>query len=129
MNARDETLLRDMLDMAQKARQFLGELPRESLADEELVAYAVVRTLEILGEAASHVSSETRAVLPDIPWYVMVGMRNRIVHDYTHVDYRIVWDTVTADLPPLVEALTRILGSRDTSEGTSDDEKRTSEEN
>ena len=61
--------------------------------------------MEIIGEAASRLSAETRAAHPPIPWREIVGMRNRLVHAYFEIDLRLVWDTVRNDLPPLIARL------------------------
>ena len=71
--------------------------------------FAIVRALEIVGEAAARVTPPTRAAHPEIPWSAVVGMRNRPVHGYFDVDLAIVWRTATESLPVLIEALEKIL--------------------
>lgn len=68
------------------------------------------RLVEIVGEAATRVSAETRARLPELPWRPAIGMRNRLIHGYDIVDVDTVWGTVVLDLPPLVAQLEVILG-------------------
>ncbi|MBC7813252.1 MAG: DUF86 domain-containing protein [Burkholderiales bacterium] len=110
MNERDETLLRDMLDAARRATRFIEGQSRAALEDNDmLLGYAVVRAVEIVGEAASKVSPETRAALSQIRWKEIIGMRNRIVHDYLNVDYNIVWGVVSKDLPPLIDKLEKFI--------------------
>ncbi len=109
MNERDETLLRDMLDMARKAQVFLHDRSQEAVDQDEMLAFALVRAIEVLGEAASRISVETRAGLVQIPWKVIVGMRNKIIHDYRTIDTRIVWKTVVEDLPPLIAELEKVI--------------------
>jgi uncharacterized protein with HEPN domain len=88
MNERDETRLRDMLDAARQARMFVTGKARPDLeANHMLIGFAVVRALEIIGEAANQITPETRARLPSVAWKQMVGMRNRIIHDYNRVNY------------------------------------------
>lgn len=70
---------------------------------------AVVRNLQIIGEASKKVSPETRAASPELPWRDMAGMRDRIVHDYFGVSLEIVWDVVENHLPPLREIVQRLL--------------------
>lgn len=109
MNERDKTLLRDMLDMSRKAQTFLDNKTLDALDQDEILTFALVRAIELIGEAASKITPETRGSLPQIPWKSVVGMRNKIIHDYKSVDYRIVWKTITDDLPPLVVELEKIL--------------------
>jgi uncharacterized protein with HEPN domain len=85
-----------------------------------LLGYAVVRAVEIVGEAASRISPETRAVYPQIRWLEIVGMRNRVVHEYSQVDYGIVWQVVKQDLPQLIAALETILPLEEDSDAHAD---------
>ena len=114
MNERDEVLLRDMLDAAQKVQKFITGKTRADLESNDfLLGFAVVRGIEIVGEAASKISSDTRQNLNQIPWKNIIGMRNRIAHDYTNVDYDIVWEVVTQNLPPLIEVLENLLPAQE----------------
>ena len=70
-----------------------------------MLLLALVKCIEIIGEAASRVTRETRDALSGIPWQDIVGMRNRLIHAYFDVDHDRVWDTIQQDLPPLVAAL------------------------
>ncbi len=74
-----------------------------------MLAYALVRAIEIVGEAASQVTQETREAFPQIPWKAITGMRNKVIHDYVAIDYNVVWDTVQYDLPKLIDQLEMIL--------------------
>lgn len=95
---------------AERAIQYTEGKQRADLnADEELLGFAVVRAIEIVGEAANKITPDTRDSLPQIEWRNIIGMRNRIVHDYLNVDYDIVWQVVTVNLPQLVEQLHAIL--------------------
>lgn len=76
-----------------------------------MLALAVLKSIEIIGEAASRVSDETRSLLPDLPWDQMVGIRNRLVHGYFDIDHERVWTTVKDDLGPLVRRLALFLES------------------
>jgi uncharacterized protein with HEPN domain len=109
MNDRDETRLRDMLDEASLVQQFVVGKSLSDLSNDALLAHAVVRALEIIGEAASRVSIETRSQFPDIDWKNIVGMRNRIVHDYNNVDLNIVWETSVLFIPELIRELEKNL--------------------
>jgi len=82
---------------------------RSRFFDEAMVQDAVVRNLEIIGEAVKDLTPATRAKRADIPWTAIAGMRDRLIHDYFHVDVNIAWDVVANDLAPLREALTALL--------------------
>jgi uncharacterized protein with HEPN domain len=78
------------------------------LADEDLKR-AFVRSLEIIGEATTRISAEFRSKHAGLPWRLMTGMRNRLIHDYGGVDYEIVWRTAIEDIPPLLRQIQDIL--------------------
>jgi uncharacterized protein with HEPN domain len=94
-----------MLEAARKIARFTSEhrSAKELLADEANF-WSVVHMLEIIGEAAAHVSSSTRAVLP-LPWLESVASRNRLAHGYFDIDEIIIWRTATEDVPLLAHAL------------------------
>lgn len=71
---------------------------------------AVLRNVEVIGEAVRGIRPETRAAHTDVPWNDMAGMRERVIHDYFRVDLDVVWDVVTNDLPPLREHIAALLG-------------------
>ena len=98
-----------MLDAARKARQFTQGRTRADLDTDEMFALALVRLLEVIGEAANAVTEDIRNRAPQIPWKEIAGTRNRLVHGYFDVDLDIVWEIVTADLPPLITALERLI--------------------
>ncbi len=106
----DEVLLRDMLDYARKAVAAAGGRGRGDLDEDDVLAAALERFVEVVGEAASKVSAGTRATCGAIPWRQIVGMRNRLVHGYAAVDHDVIWDVVTVDLPSLIIELERLLG-------------------
>jgi uncharacterized protein with HEPN domain len=102
---RDEAYLLDMLLAARKARQFVAGMTLEEFAASELHQNAVLRPLEVIGEAAARISQETRAAHPEIPWDLMIGMRNRLIHEYFRVKLTVVWETIQQDLPGLIVLL------------------------
>jgi uncharacterized protein with HEPN domain len=106
---RDEGYLVDMLQAARDALAFTSGLTRSDFDQSRIAQYAVAHALQIAGEAAARVSDETRASVPDVPWVQIVGMRNRLVHDYGRIDRDILWDTISADVPALVAVLERIV--------------------
>ena len=105
----DVVRLRHMLDAANEAVSFVRNRTRADLDTDRMLSFALVRAIEIIGEAASRISTEARAVCPAIPWPSLVGMRNRIVHAYFDIDLDRVWDTVTDDLPKLIRELNHVL--------------------
>jgi len=106
---RDSAYLLDMLIAAREACQFLSDLTWIEFKQSRLHQNAVVKALEMLGEAAGQISVETRESLQNVPWRDIVGMRNRLVHAYFEVDLKKVWDTVNTDLPPLIAILETIV--------------------
>jgi uncharacterized protein with HEPN domain len=110
MRNEDLVLIRHMLDSAREALAFAAGSTGARLGADRMLALALVRCVEIIGEAASRVSDETRATLPAIPWASIVGMRNRLVHAYYDVDSEVLWRTIVDDLPPLVAELEAVVG-------------------
>ena len=106
----DSTRLRHMLESASKVGEFIAGLSLDAVRSDEMRALAVVRLLEIIGEAANVVSTEFRDANSEIPWPQIVGLRNRLIHGYTDVDWDVLWDIVTNDLPKLIDALQDLLG-------------------
>lgn len=105
-------VLHDMLDSALSIQGYLEGVGREAFMANTEKQDAVLRRLEIIGEAASRVSPQTQAGLPQIPFRSMKGMRNVIAHDYGEVDLDQVWKTATVDLPPLIAILRHHLTGR-----------------
>ena len=106
---RDEAYLLDILLAARKAIGFVKGMTWAEFAQSELHQSALVRPLEIIGEAARRISAETQQSHPEIPWQQMIGMRNRLIHAYFDVNLDVVWKTVTRDLPSLKTELEKIL--------------------
>ena len=106
---RDEALLRDMLAHARLAVAAVADKERIDLESDFILAAALERFIEVIGEAASRVSEVTRVRSPQIPWREIVGMRNRLVHGYASVDHDIVWDVVAGDLAEVIDSLQELL--------------------
>ena len=105
----DLVRLRHMLDAAQEARTFAAGKARQDLNTSRMLVLSLLKDIEIIGEAASQVSPQTRSTTPEIPWQDLVGMRNRLVHAYFNIDLDIVWDTVCNDLPALIVTLEKVI--------------------
>lgn len=101
--------LRHMLDHAQEALALAQGKQRGDLDSDRVLELALVRLLEIIGEAAHRVPQETCARYPEIPWSQIISLRNRLIHGYDAVDMDILWQIVQHDLPPLVNSLKIIL--------------------
>lgn len=100
-----------MIDAAESVGQFMAGRRRVDLDRDRMLLFAVVRAIEVIGEAASRVSDETRAANPAIPWSAIVGMRNRLVHGYFDIDTEIVWKTATGELADLLPRLRALIGN------------------
>ena len=101
--------LEDIFSAARKARGFVGQMDLDAFALDEKSAFAVVRALEIVGEAAKRIPRDVRQKFPQVPWRAMAGIRDKLIHDYTSVNLEIVWKTVVEDLPQLTMHVERIL--------------------
>ena len=111
MRKDDEIRLLHMLDAAREAVGFAQGRTRGDLDNDRQLVLALVKDVEIVGEAATQVTEPTRQDLPEIPWERIVGMRNRLVHAYFDVNLDIVWKTVQGDLPDLISLLERVIPS------------------
>lgn len=106
----DQVRLRHMLDAAVEIQQYMQSSTREDLNHDRKLVHSLVRLLEIIGEAANQVSEELRESVPDIPWPVLIGMRNRLIHAYFSINLNVVWSTSTEDVPSLITELKTLLG-------------------
>jgi uncharacterized protein with HEPN domain len=114
MSKRDPTAaLRHMLDHAKEAVLLAQGKTRADLDTDRLLNLALVRLLEIVGEAAGRVPETVRARRPEIPWPQIVSLRNRLIHGYDSVDFNILWQIIASDLGPLIMALEAIIVSEE----------------
>ena len=102
---RDRIYFLDMVEAARLAVSYVEGVSEAAFLEDTQLQDAVIRRLEIVGEAARRVSAATRHSLPEVPWMEVVGMRNLVIHEYDDVDLNIVWDTVRNHLPPLIAIL------------------------
>lgn len=105
----DLTRVLHMRDSAQEAISFTEGCTREDLDRNRMMALAVVKCIEIIGEAANQVSKITQDLHPEVPWRALIAMRHRTVHGYIDVDYDIVWRVIAEDLPGLIAQLDPVL--------------------
>ena len=101
--------LQDILSMIDKVEQFTADLSLEEFEENEMVHFAVIRAIEVMGEAAKHLPPEVRRKYPEVPWNRMAEMRDRIIHGYFGVDLHIVWETATRSIPTLRPRISAIL--------------------
>lgn len=111
MSESDAIRLRHMLDAAREALHYGAGKTADDLQANRVLALALIRCIEIVGEAAARVSAELKIGHPEVPWADIVGMRNRLVHAYFEIDLVRVCDTLAADLPPLINQLEALLVS------------------
>jgi uncharacterized protein with HEPN domain len=104
-----------MLAAAREASSFVAGRARAELDADRMLTLALLKAIEIIGEAGGRVSAECRAELNDIPWPNIVGMRNRLIHGYFDINLDIVWQTATVELLPLIAALESALATSDNS--------------
>ncbi|MBK5958929.1 hypothetical protein CCR97_12020 [Rhodoplanes elegans] len=106
----DAGLMLDMLQASRDALAFVEPLQEVDFLASRLHQYAVIRSLEIVGEAAGKVSAATCNQHPEVPWREMIGMRHRLIHGYAEVRLDLVWFVVRERLPALIITLDAILG-------------------
>ncbi len=109
MKKDDKAYLNHILDSIYNIEDFTKSLDEKEFKENELVQSAVIRHIEIIGEACKHISEETKNKDPNIPWQDIIGMRNILIHRYFGVDIDAVWTTVIRDIPLLKEGIEKIL--------------------
>lgn len=101
--------LQDMLDNAKRASRFTSGMDFGSFSKDDKTVYAVIRAVEIIGEAARNVPQDVRSKYPQIPWRDVAGMRDKLIHQYFGINMEVVWQTLHEDVPMLIETLEDIL--------------------
>jgi uncharacterized protein with HEPN domain len=130
MRPRDWTLrIEDMLEAASHCRQYIAGMDFAAFAGDRKTIDAVVRNLEIIGEAARYIPPEIEQRYPEIPWGEIRAMRHRIAHGYFAVDLGIVWSTTRTNLDTLVPLLEQLLRQERQRDGEGEQEHTTAEEN
>ena len=111
MPKNDLVRVHHMLDASREVLEFSTGKSRLDLDIDRMLNLSLVHLLEIIGEAAVGTSPEFRKKYPQVPWNVIVGMRNRLTHGYYDIDLDIVWKTLEEDIPPLITELEKIIAN------------------
>ena len=107
---RDKTYLGDILDAIRRIESYVSGVEKERFLEHLMMQDAVMRQIEIIGEASNQISSEFQHKHDQLPWSQMRAMRNKIIHDYRGVNVQIIWETTQNDLPLLKEQIGKFLG-------------------
>jgi uncharacterized protein with HEPN domain len=110
MRPDDRNRILHMIEAAEAVREFIAGRAAPDLDQDRMLLFALLRAVEILGEAASKISPETRAASDTVPWRQIVATRNRLIHGYFDIDRRIVWKTATEEIPDLLTQLHLLIG-------------------
>jgi|BarGraNGADG00211_3_1021988.scaffolds.fasta_scaffold16928_2 uncharacterized protein with HEPN domain len=113
MRRDDPTYVSDMLDRCLRVQRLIDGLDFEAFAEDEPVRVTVAHYLQDMGEAARRVSSAFQGAHSEVPWREIIATRNRIAHDYTDIDFDIVWDVATAEVPSLIDVLRPLAVAED----------------
>lgn len=111
MLPREYSYLLDMLNAAKLAQDFVANTSLEDFQSDLMRQAAVTRQFEIIGEAARRISEASQAEVPEIPWHQIIGLRNRIAHEYDRLNLVRIWDTVHLALPELIAVIEKIMSN------------------
>ena len=98
-----------MLDASLEIQQYVQSATREDLNRNSMLIHSLVRLFEIIGEAANQISDGLRGNTTDIPWFIIIGMRNRLIHAYFDINLDVVWSTSIEDIPLLITELRKFI--------------------
>lgn len=108
MKPEDKVRIQHMIDAGTEAVSFIHDTGFKDFAENRMLILSVIKDIEIFGEAASKITTETKLKYDKIPWKDIISMRNRLIHGYFDVDIKRVWNTVKLNLPPLINSLKQI---------------------
>ena len=112
MKKRDYKLfIQDIVDAMGRIEEFVGDMTLDELEEDEKTSSAVIRKFEVIGEAVKHIPKKVKEEHKDIQWKSMAGMRDRLIHAYFGIDYKLVWAAIKAEIPKLKPKLKKILSS------------------
>ncbi|NUO80973.1 DUF86 domain-containing protein [candidate division KSB1 bacterium] len=109
MKRESRLFLQDILEAAQHIEQFVAGFEYLQFQNDDKTSSAVIRKLEIIGEATKQIPDTIKTKYPEIKWKEIMGMRDRLIHGYFGVDYSLVWDTTQTDIPKLITEISRVL--------------------
>lgn len=107
-----QVYLDDIAEAVSRIERYTAGLSADDFVLDQMIVDAVVRNLEIIGEAANRLPLEFRKKHDGVPWHAIIGMRNKVIHDYSGIDVRILWETVKTDLPPLKDWIVSVQSQR-----------------
>jgi len=113
MRRDDSIRIRHMLDAVREAISFAKNRTRKDLDNDRMLSLSIVKSIEIIGEAASKVTDETKNECSEIPWANIIAMRNRLIYAYFDIDLDRVWDTIVDDIPSLIDTLEKLISSEE----------------
>lgn len=111
---RDEAYLLDILIATRKILKFTQGIDHDKFSEDDILQNAVMRLLEVMGEAARKISEEMKKSQPAISWNEMIGMRNHLIHEYFRIDVELVWNTIQNDLPLLLKQIEPLVPAEET---------------
>jgi len=110
MTARDfRGYLDDILTYCKKIQGFTTGVEYEEFLDDEMRQLSIIRCLEVIGEASKHIPNEIRNLYPEIPWKIISGTRDYLIHDYSGVNVDLIWKTARNDIPGLIILISKVI--------------------
>ena len=101
--------LKDIADAIEKVQQFVEGMDFEKFSHDSKTVFAVIRALEIIGEASKKIPEATKREYPDLPWRGMAGIRDKLIHEYFGMNLQVVWNTINEDIPKLKPGIAAML--------------------